>query len=80
MGRAKASLLCSLVGTALLAGCGRGTAGGAEPARARNVLLVECEKQGGARGLEQRDEPDRSKTYDERIGGEEHERAPLSAL
>src|SRR5688572_18296046 len=25
---------------ALLAGCGRGTAGGAEPARARNVLLV----------------------------------------
>jgi len=30
--------------------------------------------------LEQRDEADRSKTYDERVGGEEHARAPLSAL
>ena len=39
MGRSKASLLCSLAGMALLAGCGRGTEGGPSRARA-NVLLV----------------------------------------
>ena len=41
---------------------------------ARDVPLVEREEQHGACGLEQRDEADRSKTYDERVGGEEHER------
>jgi hypothetical protein len=40
----------------------------------RGVPLVEREEQRRTRGLEQRDEPDRSKTYDERIGREEHER------
>ena len=53
----------------------------AEPIRGqpRRVRLVQREKQHGARGLEQRDEADRSKTYDERIGGEEHGPAALSA-
>ena len=41
---------------------------------ARHVALVEREKQRSARGLKQRDETDRPQAYDERIGGQEHER------